>query len=434
MKSQRGLEVSTDSAAVVGLLDTHTDRMLRMSIGAEGIVDAAQANPDEPTLQLAAANAMFMGHTGPADRAAIKILDGIDAQALNAREQQWLRVLEALRVRQFDEAASALEELTQQWPEDLLAAKTCEFVYFVLGQQYSGPRFLAHMDRLRPIHRDDPDFCAMDAFAHELSGDLVGARERAEAGLTLQSRNPWAQHALEHVLIWEGNREDAITLMRGWVSDWEASARPIHSHNSWHLCLALTDRLDFDGAFDFFNEHVWLKTPDIVTEQLDSIAFLWRSQMAGEQVAQERWRELVPHIVSPARELFMPFSTAQYVYALAQAGEAELVAEVLDRTAQRAGSRDAEAVRVWAPTGQGMVRAAAALGAGDAATAATEFDAGMPSMTQIGGSDAQDDLFRFAYLDALRRSGRRADARTYLSARLTTKFPSPLEKFLLRQT
>lgn len=432
MKSQRGLEVSTSDPAVVQLLDVHTDRMLRMSMGAEEIVVAAQANPDEAALQLAAANAYLFGQTGPTEQAAATILQGIDSRALNPREQQWLQVLLAWQQRQYEQAATAFEQLTTQWPSDLLAVKTCEFIYYVLGQQYSGPRFLAHIDRLRPIHRDDPDFCAMDAFAHELCGDMAGAKQKAEAGLALQSRNPWAQHALEHVLLWEGNGDDAITLMRGWVSDWEASARPIHSHNSWHLSLALTDRLDFEGGFEFFDEHVWLKTPEVVTEQLDSIAFLWRAQLAGAEVDPQRWRELVPHIAQPARQLFMPFATAHYVYALAQAGETELLSEVLDRTLQRAGARDPEARRVWAPTGLGIVRAAAALGVGEAAQAASEFDAAMPTMTQIGGSDAQDDLFRFAYLDSLRRSGRKADARDYLTQRLARKPASPLEKALLR--
>jgi hypothetical protein len=37
----------------------------------------------------------------------------------------------------------------------------------------------------------------------------------------------------------------------------------------------------------------------------------------------------------------------------------------------------------------------------------------MPMMTWIGGSDAQDDLFRQAYLRSLQAAGRRAEAATY---------------------
>ena len=50
---------------------------------------------------------------------------------------------------------------------------------------------------------------------------------------------------------------------------------------------------------------------------------------------------------------------------------------------------------------------------------------------RIGGSDAQDDLFRFAYVDSLWRSGRKADASQLLKKRLSQKPPSPLEEDLL---
>ena len=41
------------------------------------------------------------------------------------------------------------------------------------------------------------------------------------------------------------------------------------------------------------------------------------------------------------------------------------------------------------------------------------LDPVMPMMTSIGGSDAQDDLFRQAYLRSLQAAGRRAEAATY---------------------
>jgi hypothetical protein len=55
----------------------------------------------------------------------------------------------------------------------------------------------------------------------------------------------------------------------------------------------------------------------------------------------------------------------------------------------------------------------------------------MPRLTEIGGSDAQDDLFRFAHIDSLRKSGRDSEATALLRARLDAKIPSPLEESLL---
>ena len=63
--------------------------------------------------------------------------------------------------------------------------------------------------------------------------------------------------------------------------------------------------------------------------------------------------------------------------------------------------------------GRPIAEAAAVFGAGDRARAAQLLDPVMPMMTWIGGSDAQDDLFRQAYLRSLQAAGRRAEAATY---------------------
>ena len=77
------------------------------------------------------------------------------------------------------------------------------------------------------------------------------------------------------------------------------------------------------------------------------------------------------------------------------------------------------------------MHAAAALGLGNAREAAGAIEPAMPYMTRIGGSDAQDDLFRFAYIDSLRHCGRRAEAAAFLRERLSRKPASPLEERLL---
>jgi hypothetical protein len=56
------------------------------------------------------------------------------------------------------------------------------------------------------------------------------------------------------------------------------------------------------------------------------------------------------------------------------------------------------------------------------------FDKARPRLTEIGGSDAQDDLFRFAHITSLAASGRQADARELLASRLASKTPSPMEE------
>src|SRR5262249_35598968 len=154
-----------------------------------------------PLLQLHAASAYLYAQTAEADRAAAGFLaraEGASSRA-NPREERWRAALSAWQRHAFCEATATFESLTEEWPEDLVAAKSCEFLYYVLGQQNEGRRFLRHMERLRRHQGEDPDFLAMLAFARELTGDLEGARVTAEHALQIRADNPWADHALAHV-------------------------------------------------------------------------------------------------------------------------------------------------------------------------------------------------------------------------------------------
>lgn len=432
MKSSQGLEISTENARVAGMHDRFLHRILRVVPGAEEILAQAAELPDEPVLQLDEAVLWLFAQTRSGQASAGAALARVRREALRTeRERCWLEALRHWHAREFEAAAIALERITGRWPEDLAALKVCEFIYYILGQQHNGTRFLAHTARLERVHRGDPDFQAMRAFANELCGNMMAAREAAEASLATDPHNAWAEHALEHVLLWEGNTEAAIAVMRNWIGDWEASARPIHSHNAWHLALAHVDRLEFDAAEQVFDTHVWMKTPSMVVEQIDSISFLWRAEMAEAPVLPDRWREITDVIAADSDELFMPFSTAHFAYALARADAGEPLERLLSAVSRRADESDDEARRVWEPVGRDVVLAAAACGAGRYAEAAERFDAVMPRLTEIGGSDAQDDLFRFAHIHSLRESGRKSDALKRLTSRLESKTPSALEDALL---
>lgn len=429
------LRPSTAEPEVAAACRVFYARLLRIEQGAEEILEAAEKFPGEPALDLACAFFWLYAQTPEGQQHSGDHLAGAEAAAdrLGEREVAWLRAMRLWHDRAFDAAACAFEDIMARWPQDLPAAKAAEFLYYIMGQQASGPRFLSHMERLSGFHRGEPDFLAMLAFAHELCGHPGEAREFAEQALSITPRVPWAQHALEHVLLWEGSPDAAVSRLESWLETWDSAGRVIHCHNAWHVALMHLDRMSVERAFEVYGGHVWGRTPGLVVEQLDAIAFLWRAEMAGVDVDPAHYREIVPHVLPLAGTLFMPFVTAHYAYALARAGEGDALDDVLARVDARGGEPDAEAQRVWAPVGRQIVRGAALLGGGDAASAAEWLDPVMDRMTLIGGSDAQDDLFRFAHLDSLKRSGRKADARNILSRRLEQKPPSPLEEKLLSE-
>ena len=429
MKDARGLDVTTDDATAVAAADDFAARLLRLDQGVEAILDAAKRWPDTPIVQLYAATFWLYGQTDGALETAAVHLRACDALAMNTRERALHRALALWHGNDNLRAVEAMEAITTGWPSDLLTAKIAEFLYYVLGQQYMGPRFRAHMRRLEGAHAEDPDFLAMTAFASELCSDYAAAEAVAERALAIEPRNPWAQHALSHVLIRQGRVAEGLARLESFLPLLATCGRPIHCHDAWHLALLHLEQLDVAAAMRVFRTHIWGITPDFVVEQLDAIALLWRIEMAaGPMDAQ--WPSIAEHIATRAIETFMPFMNSHYVYALARAGRADAVEAALAGVRARSAADDEEAKRVWAPVGRAVIEGAAAFGAGDRARAAALLDPVMPMMTSIGGSDAQDDLFRQTYLRSLQAAGRHVEAAAYFDAITAGKSRTPLDRAL----
>jgi hypothetical protein len=235
------------------------------------------------------------------------------------------------------------------------------------------------------------------------------------------------------VLIRQGRVQEGRARLEAFLPLLKTCGRPIHSHDAWHLALLYLEELDVAGAMRVLHEHVWGITPDLVVEQLDAIALLWRIEMASSSAfvpADAPWAAIAEHVAPRALECFMPFMNAHYVYALARAGRGDALEAALARVRARSEDKDEEARRVWAPVGRPVVEAAAAFGLGEHARAAALLDPVMPQMTAIGGSDAQDDLFRQTYLRSLQAAGRQADAAAYFAAITKGKTRTPLDRAL----
>lgn len=431
MRCGRGLEVTAEREAVV-CIDDFADRMLRLESGVERVLDAAGMHPDCPLLQLYAAAMNLYAQTAAGDAVAAEFVERARKAAPNRRELLLLEALERWHAHAFLEAVVLLEELTTQWPEDLLAAKFAEFLYYILGQQHMGPRFFAHLERLRPLHGEDADFLSMRAFANELCGRFEEAIADGLASVEIAPRNPWAEHALSHALIRLGRITEGRDRLEHFLPELQTCNRAVYCHDAWHLGLLHLEDMHHDQARAVLETHVWGNDPTAVGEQIDAIALGWRMEMAGASL-EAFWSAVADHVENHASECFMPFVSAHHAFALARGGRKEALENLLNTVASRATDSDAEAMRVWRTTGLAVVRASAAHGVGDRAEAAELLEPVMPDITRCGGSDAQDDLFRQAYLTGLIAAGRRTDAAAYLDVFTQGKSATALDAFFRRE-
>jgi tetratricopeptide (TPR) repeat protein len=257
MKDARGLDVTSDDAAAVAAADAFAARLLRLDQGVEAILEAVKRWPTTPILQLYAAAFWLYGQTEGARATAATHLGECKTLAMNSRECALHQALTLWHANDNLRAVEAMETITAEWQRDLFTAKLAEFLYYVLGQEYMGARFRAHMERLRPLHADDPDFLAMASFASELCDDYAAAEAGAGRALGIEPRNPWAQHALSHVLIRQGRVKEGLAHMEAFLPLLATCGRPIHSHDAWHLALLHLEELDVTAAMRVFHAHIW---------------------------------------------------------------------------------------------------------------------------------------------------------------------------------
>lgn len=425
----RGLDLSDADRNEVETINRFTACLLRLDNGVEEILEAARRSPASPMTRLLAGAFCLFGQTNPSVAAGAGHLAAVDLRVANERQRMLHAALTFWSRNDFLHAVEVLEDLTARWPADLLSAKFAEFLYYVLGQQHMGARFRAHMERIREANTDDPDYLGMAAFAAELCGDFSAAEHAAERALSIEPRNAWAQHALAHVLIRLGRVEEGKMRMEGFLPELAGCQRLIHSHDAWHLALLHLEELNADAALEVYHGHIWGFAPDLVGEQIDAIALLWRMELAGFPMDAE-WSGIADHVEARVGEAFMPFLSAHHVYALVRAGREESAGKCVETVRERSRNDDEEGRRVWAGAGRAIVEATAEFARGDARKAVDLLRPAMPDMTRIGGSDAQDDLFRQMYLRALQRSGHRAEAAEYFDRISGDKIRTPLDRTL----
>ncbi len=412
--TERGLEVTAESEKAAGAVQDFETNLLGLTKGLDDAPANAEKFPETLMTQACAATYFIYAQ----DEANLTTAEGFlqKAESLSKgatpREQSYVSALRLFHGKHFQEALATLELHTGQWPRDLLAAKVSEFLYYTLGQHHCGLRFRDHMERLEKSNSESAGYWSMCSFATELCGDYHTAQDEAERSLSLDENQPWAQHTLAHITSRRGKGLHGIAYMEEALPLWRQANRGIHSHNAWHLALMYLDQMKLEKIHALLKSDLWGIMPDAVFEQLDTIALLWRLDLAGEPAPDNLWAEVAAKAEAHAGQCFIPFIDGHLVYALARAGNTDAAMAAVQKARLRAEADDVEARDVWAPVGADFVAACADFGAGKFREAVTQLMPVAGLIPMVGGSDAQDDLFRLALIHGLNQLGDSADAHT----------------------
>jgi tetratricopeptide (TPR) repeat protein len=433
MRDATGLEVSTDEAAAIAAIDRFRTDLLALGPGVGDVLAAAAAHPGQTLLQCYAACLGLYGQCPAGDRDAVVHIEQARkaAGSANPRERAFLAAIEDWCRRRYEDATAKLEAIIAEWPRDLVAAKTLEFMYFARGQHYSGPRFLTAMQGIERANAESGYFLSIYSFALELSGRYDDSLRAAERAVALEPNNPWAHHTMAHAYLKTGAIAHGIAALDGQRAIWDASGQVTHSHNYWHLALMHLEQLDADAAYGFLHRPILEDTPHIMVQMVDAVSLLWRLEMAGFAVPRVEWESIAGEVAGDARQCYTAFNSAHFVYALARAGNDAALADAFRAIEGQIASLGGDEQVVWLEVGLPLLHGCVAHARGDYADAADRLDALMgpdgESVVRAGGSDAQVDLFRQAYLTSLIGSGQKSAASAYLDRIATSPVTTPLQ-------
>jgi len=345
----------------------------------------------------------------------------------NERTNGLFAAAQALYEGSPDEAGRRLDGLLRANPRDLLALHLGHSVDFNLGRQWNLRNRVA---RVLPFWKpEDPGYpfvLGMHAFGLEECNEYPEAERVGRESLSLVAANPWAVHAVAHVLEMQGRVEEGIEHLRSRQSDWAVDS-PFAYHNWWHLALFHLDVGDIAAVLELYDEQIDAPDANFALARLDATALLWRLHLLDIDVA-DRWAAVAAWWRgSLEREAgFNAFNDFHAALAFCAVADPTSLATLSERQHAARETATPHGRAVLEQVGIPLVAAVAARNAGELQRSAETLVEVRDSASAFGGSHAQRDLITLTLIDGATRGGARDLARLYLNERLVEKAASPL--------
>jgi len=399
-----GNPLTLDDAANLPLVDDFVMGFLSSEARAVNLLALADSDAS-PIVQAYCATLHLFAESRDAVAHARPFLDKARAAAHRAtpREQRYIAAIEAWAEGEIAKAIALHTEQAHEYPRDLVSVKLGQYHCFNTGDC---PGMLRLALSALPAAGDVPYVHGMAAFGYEQCHLMREAEMSARRAIGMCRKEPWAHHALAHVMLTEGRLSEGLAFMQEVSDTWTGLNSFMVTHNWWHVALFLIELGRDAEALAVYDREVWGVVKDYSQDQIGAVSLLARFELAGIDVGT-RWDDVSGYLVQRTADHVLPFLDLQYLYGLARAGrpESDVLLRNIEAYAPRAPlSSRAAWEHVCVPAARGLVAHAR----GDVASSIEGLGVALPRLLEIGGSHAQRDLFEQVYLDALVRAGSQA--------------------------
>jgi hypothetical protein len=409
-----GNPVTGNNQATLDVLDDFIEGFLAYETRAERILEATQADPDSCLANVYSGMLWMLLEARAAPLRAAKHLKAAEksAPAATRREQLNVAVLRAWVADDLPLTLRLCDAVSDEFPRDLVIVKIHQYLEFNRG---NAAAMLKVALKVSGANAESPYVHGMAAFGYEQCHLLEDAEVSARRALGLKSKEPWAQHALAHVMLTRGQIDEGAQFLEDVRSSWTDLNSFMLTHLWWHSALFYISQGRDDDALQAFDRHCWGVAKTYSQDQVGAVSLLARLELAGINVGA-RWEDVADYLQPRATDTVQPFLTLQYLYGLARAGRPEgerLLQEVRNFAAVAPSHSRATWAEAAVPAAEGLY----AYAKSDYATAWKRLAVAIPALAAVGGSHAQRDLFEQVFVDAAIKSGRLVEAQQMLELR-----------------
>ncbi|MBI5278541.1 MAG: tetratricopeptide repeat protein [Burkholderiales bacterium] len=412
-----GNAVTLASGAVLPALDDFVEGFIASEARAVNILQAAETDDSAIVQGYAAAVHMFAeDRNAPANARPFLAKAQERAAGATPREQRFIAAVAAWADGDIPRAIALHEEQVQEHPRDLASLKLGQYHRFNRGDS---PGMLRLALAALPAAADVPYLHGMLAFGWEQCHFLHEAEAAARHAIGMRRKEPWAHHALAHVMLTQGRFREGHAFMQDVGGTWTDLNSFMVTHNWWHQALFALELGHGEEALALYDQKVWGVVKQYSQDQVNAVSLLARLELAGVDVG-ERWQDVADYLRERTADQVLPFLDMQYLYGLARAGrpEADRLLDAIESHAAEARPADADAwQRVCVPASRGLLAHAR----GDWRRAVEQLGQALPRLVEIGGSHAQRDLFAQVHLDAMMRQGRWAAVQNVVQPQLNAQ-------------
>jgi tetratricopeptide (TPR) repeat protein len=363
------------------------------------------------------------------DRSLVPILGesvaAVEALGRRANERERAHIAAARKWLEGDFAGSvrAYGDILLDYPRDLFALQVAHVGDFFLGAttmlRDRIAQVLPHWDASTPGYGY---VLGMHAFGLEETALYAKAEDTGRRALEINRRDPWAIHAVTHVMEMQGRVRDGIEWLGSRENDW-ARDNGFAFHNWWHSALFHLDLGEVQHAIDLYDRRIRPAPSQVPLEMIDASALLWRLELRDVDVGA-RWDRLADAWAPASEDGYYAFNDVHAVMAFIGSKRLDRAQRVVDSLERRAAGGDTNAM-MSRDVGLPLARALVAFAKGAYAECTELLIPIRTIANRFGGSHAQRDVIHLTLSEAALRSGKQRLARALAAERTQLKPTSP---------